>query len=149
MTSHFHVRSYLWEQRFHQDTPKLLIICMIIINPLLEMTDTVHATPTKPSPLPVFGIMARGLYLDFAHSLSLEWQRPKYAMRIASFSTSLQVLLHVHVVGPPDAEKSHTSSQSHFTTQCRLCQEDSPPTSSPPYVSARNITKYNKSLMDP
>ena len=42
---------------------------------VLEITDTVHAMPTKPSPLPVFGIVVTGLHLDFAHiSLFLEWQ---------------------------------------------------------------------------
>ena len=32
---------------------------------VLEITDTAYAMPTKPNPLPVFGIMTRELHPDF------------------------------------------------------------------------------------
>ena len=53
-------------------------------------------------------------------------------------------LLETELVGPPNAEKSHTRSQSHFTQCCKHGWVIPPPT-----VSARNWTKYNKSLKDP
>ena len=62
----------------------------------------------------------------------------------------LPILLETELVGPPNAEKSHTHSQSHFTKYCKRGWVIPPPTPpSPPAVSARNWTKYNKSLKDP
>ena len=59
-------------------------------------------------------------------------------------------LLETGLVGLPNAEKSHTRSQSHFTKYCKHRWVSPPPTPpSPPAVSARNWTKYNKPLKDP
>ena len=67
------------------------------------------------------------------HSLSFEWQWPEYVMRTANFDTSL-------LVGPSDTEKSLSPPNVHRVGE---------PTAHPPYISARDITKYNRSLMDP
>ena len=48
----------------------------------------------------------------------------------------------------PNAEKSHTRFQSHFT-QCYKRWWVSPPPPAPPFVSTRNLSKCNKSLKDP
>ena len=52
----------------------------------------------------------------------LEWQWHRIVMRNSNFTT----LLETELVGPPNAEKSHTHSQSHFT-QCYKRGWVSPP----------------------
>ena len=59
----------------------------------------------------------------------------------------MATLLETGLVGPPNAEKSHTCFQSHFTQCCKRGWVSPPPTL--PSVSTRNLSKCNRSLKDP
>ena len=66
----------------------------LVVDPSLEITDAVLAMPTKPKPTAsVWNHDHRTTYGFCTYILSLEWQWPEYVMRMASFGTSLQVLL--------------------------------------------------------
>ena len=96
-----------------------------------KITAIVHAMPTNARPTPSAWNHEHNRVSDFIPIASLlEWQ---WRRIMVNFTT----LLETEPVGPPNAKKSHTPSQSHFT-QCCKCGWVSPPPTPPPAVSARN-----------
>ena len=72
---------------------------------------------------------------DFVPIASLlEWQWRRIVMRNGQF-------YHPSRNGPPNAEKSHTRSQSHHFAQCCMCGWVSPPPPFPPETCPTNPWK--------
>ena len=96
-----------------------------------------------------------------AHSQCLEswtWQAFGFCPHSLSFGVAMVIRngqfyhpsRNEDLVGLPNVKKSHACSQSHFIKWCmRGGWAHHPPPPSPPAISTRNWTKYNKSLTDP
>ena len=100
-----------------------------------KITAIVHAMSTKAQPTPSVWNHEHDRVLDFIPTASLLESR--IVMRNGQF-------YQTELVGPPNAEKSHTHSQSHFIQHCKHGWVSPPPT-----TPTRNLSKCNESLKDP
>ena len=93
-----------------------------------KITAIVHAMPTNARPTHSVWNHEHDRVSDFVPIASLlEWQWHRIVMRNGQFTT----LLETELVRPPNAVKSHTRSQSHFTKCCKRGWVIPPPTPPP------------------